>query len=104
MSCPFYGAALMDVDRGMGRHGPPVLMASRGNECALITSAHSPCWMEVSESRAPAWAECPRNPEFVATQISRAGEGPDRKEMKRLEDAAVSLSYLRELRSRKADA
>lgn len=42
---------------------------SQGNHCALITSAHSPCWMEVGEGRAPEWTACPRNPEFVTEVI-----------------------------------
>lgn len=63
-SCPFYGVALH-----VNQHDFRVLIPSGGNQCALITSAHSPCWMEVAEDRAPDWAQCPRNPEFVALNI-----------------------------------
>ena len=62
-ACPFYGAALF-VTRE-----PDAMVTSfptMGNQCALITSSHSPCWMEVGENAAPDWAQCPRNPEFVA--------------------------------------
>lgn len=39
-ACPFYGVALM---RG-------VLVPSGGNQCALVTTAHSPCTMEILEA------------------------------------------------------
>ena len=54
--CPFYGAA---IHCGL-------LVGIGGNRCALITSARSPCWMEVAEWRPPEWAACPRNPDFIA--------------------------------------
>jgi hypothetical protein len=61
MSCPFYGAAIA------APHGVvPVLMPSGGNQCALITGAHSPCRMEI-EGDAPAWGECQRNPAVNGT-------------------------------------
>lgn len=44
------------------------------NQCALITSAHSPCWMEVAEQREPMWEECPRNPEFVTVTFRSEAE------------------------------
>lgn len=66
MSCPFYGCSLVSLDRGHGRVGPPAFVnLNAGNQCALITSAHSPCWMEVAEQSAPEWAACPRNPEWI---------------------------------------
>jgi hypothetical protein len=46
-----------------------ILLPSGGNQCAIITSAHSPCWMEVSEKRPPDWAECPRNPKFMTNDM-----------------------------------
>jgi hypothetical protein len=66
--CPFYGASihwgrLIVVGRNVNEAYLP------SNQCALITSAHSPCWMEVGESRPPDWAACPRNPEFAAPGI-----------------------------------
>jgi hypothetical protein len=73
MSCPFYSASL-NFKRDANEGG--VLFNSGGNQCALITSAHSPCWMEVSESRPPEWAACPRNPEALIN-MTRPGEwGP----------------------------
>lgn len=70
MSCPFYNAELRVEDRGMGRVTNHLVTGpGLNNRCALITSAHSPCWMEVGESRAPDWAACPRNPEFVTEVI-----------------------------------
>ena len=63
-ACPFYGAALF-----VSREPEPmaVTFPTMGNQCALITSSHSPCWMEVGENAAPNWVQCPRNPEFLAT-------------------------------------
>lgn len=58
MSCPFYGVSLFVLPGG------PVLVPTPGNRCALITSAHSPCWMEIGENAAPDWETCPRNPAF----------------------------------------
>ena len=57
MSCPFYGHAIAFVN---GTH--PVMMDTGGNQCALMTGAHSPCRMEIQGAR-PNWAECDRNPE-----------------------------------------
>ena len=57
MSCPFYGHAVAFVN---GTH--PVMMDSGGNQCALMTGAHSPCRMEIGGAR-PNWGECIRNPE-----------------------------------------
>jgi hypothetical protein len=64
--CPFYGASLTSFGQLVRFPGSP------NNRCALITNAHSPCWMEVAENRAPDWAECPRNPEFVTEVIRDA--------------------------------
>lgn len=64
MSCPFFGASIhFDHLFRFTSHG------AESNQCALITSAHSPCWMEVGEATAPDWTNCPRNPEFVALNI-----------------------------------
>jgi hypothetical protein len=77
-SCPFYGASLHFRTAGhFGTTGRAALIPSSGNRCALITSAHSPCWMEVAESRRPWWEDCPRNPEFV-TFVVRGIEAADR--------------------------
>ena len=66
---PVYGASLVHIGR-LGQAGWQQLeRVGVSNRCALITSAHSPCWMEVGENAAPDWAQCPRNPEFVAMNI-----------------------------------
>jgi hypothetical protein len=63
MSCPFYAHALVSP----GPVGWSHLIANPGsNQCALITSANSPCWMDVAELVLPDWERCPRNPDFVA--------------------------------------
>jgi hypothetical protein len=70
--CPFYGAALFVARE------PQAMVTSfptMGNQCALITSAISPCWMEVAENAAPDWAQCPRNPEFLATLPADQNDG-----------------------------
>jgi len=75
VSCPFYGASLVLEDRGLGRVGPAHLLSfGESNRCALITSAHSPCWMEVGEQRSPDWAECLRNPEVAASVAALGGK------------------------------
>lgn len=48
-SCPFYGCSLV--------HGGSVMLPSGGNQCALVTSAYSPCYMSGTEHRAPDWNE-----------------------------------------------
>jgi hypothetical protein len=55
--CPFYAV-------GLHFHGgAPVLMPNpNSNQCALITSAHSPCVMEIRRET-PDWRVCRRNPE-----------------------------------------
>jgi hypothetical protein len=65
--CPFYDAEIF-YDQLIRMSRAQADLAS--NRCALITSAHSPCWMEVAENAAPDWAQCPRNPEYV-TEIIR---------------------------------
>lgn len=67
-SCPFYGGALAYAGE---RHPRLIVFQTQSNQCALITSAHSPCWMEAIEGLAPAWAECPRNPEYAADNVFR---------------------------------
>jgi hypothetical protein len=74
MSCPFYGASLY-FKPGVNEGG--VLFNCGGNRCALITSAHSPCWMEVGESRPPDWEACPRNPEYPAHAFAEFAGDPN---------------------------
>lgn len=70
-SCPFYGASLVFLSAVGEIHvrdmePSPHLITQRGNRCALITSAHSPCAREMCGS-APEWAVCRRNPEVNGT-------------------------------------
>jgi hypothetical protein len=75
--CPFFGRSL-NAHPGV----EPVLIATRGNSCALITTAHAPCYMQVDGAE-PEWKNCDRNPVVNRTYESRiigfpacgAGEG-----------------------------
>lgn len=58
-ACSLYGHSLF-----VGAEGP-VLVALPGaesNRCPLVTTAFSPCRMEV-EGKLPDWTNCPRNPD-----------------------------------------
>lgn len=64
--CPFYGASLVftDIPEILPMFSSsPHLLIQPGNRCALITSGHSPCYLEV-HGRDPAWDGCWRNPEI----------------------------------------
>lgn len=62
--CPFYAHALHYLPATVTKVTPWVLIPNwRSNQCALITSAHSPCIMNE-----PLWPECPRNPENNESQ------------------------------------
>jgi hypothetical protein len=73
MSCPFYGVSLVAISHDRVGSGQLVAM-EESNRCALIVSAHSPCWMEVGEHVEPYWGECWRNPEYVVRQAA-TGQG-----------------------------
>lgn len=66
MSCPFYGRTLVVEERGRESVYLVAPANHLSNQCALITSALSPCWVETEESETPDWTECPRNPEVMA--------------------------------------
>ena len=89
--CPFYATSLVQPFIA-GAH--PYLIESPGsNQCALITSAHSPCVMEVAHFP-PIWAACSRNPEVnearSATTASPAlPEGQTRAESREALTAAA---------------
>ena len=53
MNCPFYGRHT--VLRGAAF---PILIAQQGNQCAVITTAYSPCRMEI-DGQEPDWRTCP---------------------------------------------
>ncbi len=51
MSCPFYGNSASRVSFG--------LIASGGNQCAIIVDSYAPCVMEVAMKKPPDAATCP---------------------------------------------
>jgi hypothetical protein len=103
MSCPFYNAELRVEDRGMGRATNHLVTGpGLNNRCALITSVHSPCWMEVGESRPPDWAACPRNPEYPAHAFAEFAGDPN--ERLRFSDCVSFLVELQRARSACEDA
>lgn len=59
--CPFYGMSLHSVPARDGEMFA-MLYPSKGNRCALVTDAHSPCIMEVYEGAPCDWSKCRRNP------------------------------------------
>lgn len=54
-NCPFYGYS--------APMGLPVMIATRGNQCALVHDAHSPCYLETS-GKAIEWRFCDRVSQF----------------------------------------
>lgn len=56
MNCPFYGHSMF-----FNIVLPPrfLLIDSGGNQCALITDAHSPCMLEINGQEVE-WRLCPR--------------------------------------------
>lgn len=59
--CPFYGRSLLDLSDHEGQYGVIAIVQQRGNRCALILDAHSPCKMTM-ENSLPFWGACERNP------------------------------------------
>jgi hypothetical protein len=69
--CPFYGYAFAHATADEERRSfGAALIARGGNQCALVTNAHSPCAMETAGTD-PSWQHCGRNPSAEA-----AGERP----------------------------
>lgn len=85
VGCPFYGHAFISAFGA--------LHATGGNQCALITSSHSPCWMDVGEHRSPDWSDCPRNPEWLTARFGT----PDHQ--KRFREHHADLQELQCLRN-----
>lgn len=75
MSCPFYGSAVRMVGGTI-----PAVLPTGGNQCGLITHAHSPCRME-TEGNAPEWDACPRNPAINGTYEHGSLEANRRREL-----------------------
>jgi hypothetical protein len=46
VNCPFYGRAIF-IAKDQPKDPPFVLFEQGGNQCGLITTAHSPCLMEM---------------------------------------------------------
>lgn len=69
MSCPFYGMSLI-----MGLPGGAVLVPTEGNQCALMTAAHAPCYLETERHLAPDWERCPRNPEWLEAKCAQLSD------------------------------
>lgn len=65
MSCRFYGVAVHMMGGTI-----PVIVPTHGNQCGLITNAHSPCAMEM-RGETPDWKTCPRNPANNGTAEAR---------------------------------
>lgn len=58
-NCPFYGRALFTSFAGAPDRPRFLLIDSRGNQCALVTDAHSPCMLEIA-GQPVEWRDCPR--------------------------------------------
>jgi hypothetical protein len=58
--CPFYGLALHS-------HSGTTFVPTGGNQCGLMTAAHSPCIMEL-DGKVPDWLFCSRNPDPRAAE------------------------------------
>jgi len=54
-NCPFYGHHWAHTSPAV----PFVLVASHGNQCAIVTDSTGPCRMEIS-GRPVEWSQCPR--------------------------------------------
>jgi hypothetical protein len=87
--CAFYGTMLVNYEGGEWRGFRQKLIQAGSSRCALVTSGHSPCWMEVEESRAPDWPQCPLNPEYAAANIWRPALNVDEEE--RQEAATIRI-------------
>jgi hypothetical protein len=56
MNCPFYGCAMHTLSMQPLRF---VLLATHGNQCALVTDRHSPCLLEI-DGQPIEWEACQR--------------------------------------------
>lgn len=74
MSCLFFGYSFFPATPPESAHFGAALIRCGGNRCALITDAHSPCWMEVGEGSNPDWAACPRNPAWITEAFRSEAE------------------------------
>jgi len=58
-NCPFYGHQFYPTRSRAAKAPPFILFDSRGNQCALIVDAFSPCKLEI-DGRPIDWTTCPR--------------------------------------------
>lgn len=61
--CPFYGFS--------GFSG--ILMDTEGNQCALVTGSHSPCYMEF-QGQKPDWDECRYHTDKLIQSLKASAE------------------------------
>ena len=57
MNCPFYGCMAYQAHLYGNQPVLALLLNTQGNQCALVTTAHSPCLFPESEAD---WKVCPR--------------------------------------------
>jgi hypothetical protein len=55
MNCIFYGYSMYQAH--YNNQPPFVLFKTNGNQCALITTSHAPCRMEMA-GETPDWQTC----------------------------------------------
>lgn len=72
-NCPFYGRSLAESAEFGGICPPFLLIDTKGNQCALIQSAHSPCRMEMA-GQPVEWRACPVFAEISEFEKDRSGE------------------------------
>jgi len=56
MNCPFYGRMAYQSHL-YGAPALALLLATQGNQCALVTTVHSPCMFDAVQAD---WRACPR--------------------------------------------
>jgi hypothetical protein len=56
MNCPFYGRQMYQTGL-IGGPRPILLIGTNGNQCAIVTTSHAPCRMEI-DSEEPDWKTC----------------------------------------------
>lgn len=61
MNCPFYGRHFVEgrFVPGSGPALPMALLNSEGNQCALVTTSFTPCYLEI-EGKPVDWRSCKR--------------------------------------------
>ena len=58
MNCPFYGRQMYSAGMFPVQQ-PMLLLDTKGNQCALVTISHMPCFMESGMQQEPDWKTCP---------------------------------------------